>query len=103
MLEWALTWSGQHEIVADRLQLTQQDVEPGEPIDVNDIFVRHRTDVARVYEKTTDVGGGLKHTELEWEEPISDERVPGLEFLIRWISERGGTGSGPTYVVRKKH
>ena len=42
------------------------------------------------------------HERLEWQEPIIDERVPGLDSLIRWLSERA-PGSGPTYNVRRTY
>ena len=52
--------------------------------------------MAKVGERETDVGGGLIHTSLEWQEPIDDTRVPGLESLLPWLQERpgepGGTG-----------
>ena len=70
-------------LVADEIALIQDD---GRPRDIHDIFLETDKDVATVHPVEQDVGGGIKHTTLEWDS-ISDRRVPGLDSLIRWLRQ----------------
>ena len=46
-------------------------------MDVRELFVQKVTDVATVEGKQYHIGGGLFDARLEWQEPVTDERVPG--------------------------
>jgi len=85
-----LSWHARYDYAVNSLSLFDNDQDPGQPVNIRRIFVEQATDVAKVEERETDIGGGLIHTSLEWEEPINDERVPGLESLIRWLREQPG-------------
>ena len=71
-------------------------------MDVRELFVQKVTDVAKVELRQCHIGGGLFYERLEWQNPISDERVPGLDSLLKWLDERE-PGSGPTYNVSRTY
>ena len=96
-----LSWDNS-DYAFDSLALFDNDKDQGEPVDIRDLFVQKVSDVARVETKQYHIGGGLFDARLEWQEPINDERVPGLESLIKWLDERA-PGSGPTYNVRRTY
>ena len=70
-------------VAFNSLALTDNDQEPGIPVDIRQLFLQKVTDVAKVELRQYHIGGGLFHDRLEWQDPISDERVPGLDSLLR--------------------
>ena len=98
-----LSWQSQYDYAVNSLALFENDKEPGRPDNIRDLFVEKVTDVAKVEERECHIGGGLFHRQLEWEEPISDERVPGLDSLIRWLREREPGAGGPVFNVKRKY
>ena len=97
-----LSWENSFDYVFDSLALFDNDKDQGEPVDIRDLFVQKVSDVAKVESKLYHIGGNLFDVRLEWQEPINDQRVPGLESLIEWLNERA-PGSGPTYNVRRTY
>ena len=97
-----LAWQCVYDYVYNSLALTENDARPGEPVDVPELFIQRISDVAKVEMKQYHIGGGRMHERLEWQEPVNDERVPGLESLIRWLNERT-PGAGPTYNVQRTY
>ena len=95
-----LTWQGTYDYQFNSIGLVQNDEEPGTVTDIRDIFVQ-KSDVAKVEERQFHVGGGIVDTRWEWEEPI-DERPPGLQSLIKWISENNN-GTRPVYHVNRNY
>jgi len=95
-----LTWQGTYDYQFNSIGLVQHDEEPGTVTDIRDIFVQ-KSEVAKVEERQYHVGGGIFDTRWEWEEPI-DERPPGLQSLIKWISENNN-GTRPVYHVKRNY
>ena len=62
--------------------------------EVRDIFVPF-ANISTVYEQTHDIGQGRSYTTIEWNEPIDDLHVPGLESLLRYLQTLRGA-QGPT-------
>ena len=77
-----LSWENSYDYAFDSLALFDNDKDQGEPVDIRELFVQKVSDVAKVETKQHHIGGGLFDARLEWQEPINDERVPGLESLI---------------------
>ena len=98
-----LSWQSQYDCAINRLALFENDKEPGRPVNIRDLFVEKVSDVAKVEEREYHIGGGRFHRQLEWEEPISDERVPGLDSLIRWLNEREPGTGGPVFNVKRTY
>ncbi len=46
--------------------------------EIRDIFVPF-ANISTVYEQTHNIGQGRSYTTIEWNEPIDDRHVPGLE------------------------
>ena len=82
-----LTWQGAYNYAFDSLALVYNDKEPGVPVDVRELFMQKVTDIVKVEVRQYHTGGGLFHERLEWQDPISDERVPGLDSLIKWLDD----------------
>ena len=77
-----LTWTGAYNYAINTLALTENDATPGAPVDVRELFAHKISDVAKVEMRQYHIGGGLVHERLEWQEPLDDKRVPGLDSLI---------------------
>ena len=50
--------------------------------EIREIFVPF-ANISTVYEQTHDIGQGSSYTTIEWNEPIDDRHVPGLDSLLR--------------------
>jgi hypothetical protein len=85
------TWRGIVELEADRVALRDA---TGAPHDIRDLFLPQDA-IATVRETVADVGGGLVHTTLTWDDedgrPPTDDQVPGLASLLRWAAEERPT------------
>ena len=62
-----LTWQARYDYAFNSLSLFDNDQREGEPVNVRGLFVEQATDVAKVEERETDIGGGLNHRSLEWQ------------------------------------
>jgi hypothetical protein len=82
-----LSWRGIIDVEADRVAL--RDAE-GAPHDIRDLFLL-RDDIGTVREVSTEIGGGLTYTTLSWndedDQPPTDDQVPGLASLLRYLDE----------------
>ena len=99
--EASLQWRGIYDFEFNSIGLVQNDQSPGVATDIRELFVQ-KTDLAKVEEKQYHIGGGIFDTRLEWEEPIDDQRAPGLESLLRWLAENGN-GSRPTHNITRNY
>jgi hypothetical protein len=85
------TWRGIVELEADRVALRDA---TGAPHDIRDLFLPQDA-IATVREAVTDVGGGLVHSPLTWDDedgrPPTDDQVPGLASLLS--AAMGGRGA----------
>jgi hypothetical protein len=52
--------------------------------EISGIFVPF-ANISTVYEQTHNIGQGRSYTTIEWNEPIDDRHVPGLESLLRYL------------------
>jgi len=95
----SLQWRGVHDYEFSTVALVENDKQPGVSTDIRELFVQ-KTELAKVEEKQYHVGGGIFDTRLEWEEPIDDQRAPGLDSLLRWLAEQHGTGRPALNVKR---
>ena len=82
-----LSWRGIIDVEADRVALRDDE---GAPHDIRDLFVNVE-DIGTVREVLTDIGGGFTHTTLTWnnedDQPPTDDQVPGLASLLRFLDE----------------
>ena len=54
--------------------------------EIREIFVPF-ANISAVYEQTHHIGKGRSYTTIEWNEPIDDRHVPGLESLLRYLRQ----------------
>ena len=57
--------------------------------EIREIFAPF-ANISTVYEQTHDIGQGRSYTTIEWNEPIDDRHVPGLQSLLPGLRRRGG-------------
>jgi len=96
-----ISWQGIYHYQFDSIGLVQNDKNPGTATDIRELFVQ-KTYLAKVEEKQNHIGGGIFDNRLEWEEPVNDERAPGLESLLRWLAENGN-GRRPTHNITRNY
>ena len=65
----------------------------GSTTEIRDKFV-DKNQIASVAESVVQVTPEYAVTELAWPTPTSDEQVPGLDSLIRWLQQEGTGGGG---------
>ena len=96
-----ISWQGIYHYQFVSIGLVQNDKNPSTATDRRELFVQ-KTDLAKGEEKQYHVGGGIFDNRLEWEEPVNDERAPGLESLLRRLAENGN-GSRPTHNITRNY
>jgi len=85
-----LTWTGTFDYAVNSPALTDNDANPGVPVDVRELFVQKVTDVAKVERRQYHIGGWL-HERLEWQEPSATSESQGwIASSDGWTSARRG-------------
>ena len=77
--------TGLIDITANVIKLISINENDEEQItNILDLFVQFNS-ISTVIDVTYPLGGGLTYTVKEWNQPISDTRVPGLQSLISYL------------------